>query len=93
MQSAYAGCYFFGLSKPTGLVYHHALACISPTRKASCISSHRKVCIKNGFIIKRAGFRKAVVYKGEIKDLKILRDSYIAEIFVNGGEEVYSVLL
>jgi hypothetical protein len=33
------------------------------------------------------------VYEGEIRDLKILRDEYIAEIFVNGGEEVYTVLL
>ncbi len=49
--------------------------------------------IKRGFIVKRSGFRKPVIYKGEIRELKIIRDSYIAEIFVNGGEEVYSVLL
>ncbi len=45
-----------------------------------------------GFKIRRAG-RKSVVYKGEIKDLKIIRDGYILEVFVNGGEEIYSVLL
>jgi hypothetical protein len=33
------------------------------------------------------------MYVGEIKDIKILRDAYIAEIFVNGGEEIYTVLL
>ena len=46
----------------------------------------------NGFRIKRDG-RKSVVYKGEINDLKIIRDGYILEVFVNGGEEIYSVLL
>ena len=47
---------------------------------------------KNGFKIKRV-HRKSVVYEGEIKDLKIIRDGYILEVFVNGGEEIYSVLL
>lgn len=48
--------------------------------------------IQNGFIIPREG-RTPVTYKGEIRDLKILRDEYILEVFVNGGEEVFSVLL
>ncbi len=48
--------------------------------------------IQNGFIIPREG-RTPVTYKGEIRDLKILRDEFILEVFVNGGEEVYSVLL
>ena len=29
----------------------------------------------------------------EVRDIKILRDEYILEIFVNGGETVYSILL
>ncbi|MBQ7302775.1 MAG: glycoside hydrolase family 32 protein [Clostridia bacterium] len=45
-----------------------------------------------GFTIPREG-REPVVYEGEITDLKILRDGYILEVFVNGGEEIYSVLL
>ena len=47
---------------------------------------------ENGFIIERTG-REPVVYEGEIHDLKILRDGYIIEVFVNGGEEIYSALL
>ena len=47
---------------------------------------------ETGFIIERTG-RDPVVYEGEITDLKILRDGYIVEVFVNGGEEVYSALL
>jgi sucrose-6-phosphate hydrolase SacC (GH32 family) len=47
---------------------------------------------EKGFTVERAN-RDPLVYEGEIKDLKILRDEYVAEIFVNGGEEVYTVLL
>ena len=32
-------------------------------------------------------------YEGEIEDLKILRDGYVVEVFVNGGKEVYTALL
>lgn len=46
----------------------------------------------DGFIIERK-LRDSIVHKGEIKDLKILRDEYIVEVFVNGGETVYSALL
>jgi len=46
----------------------------------------------SGFIVKRTG-REPLVYEGEIRELKVLRDGYIAEIFVNGGEEIYTVLL
>ena len=47
---------------------------------------------ENGFRVERTN-REPLVYEGEITDLKILRDEYVAEIFVNGGEEVYTVLL
>lgn len=47
---------------------------------------------ENGFVVKRNG-REMLTYVGQIRDIKILRDGFIAEIFVNGGEEVYTVLL
>lgn len=47
---------------------------------------------ETGFVIERTG-REPVVYTGEITDLKILRDEYIVEVFVNGGESVYCALL
>lgn len=47
---------------------------------------------ETGFVIERNG-REAVIYNGELKDLKILRDECIVEVFVNGGETVYSALL
>ncbi|MBE6787258.1 MAG: glycoside hydrolase family 32 protein [Ruminococcaceae bacterium] len=46
----------------------------------------------NGFVIERKG-RSSVVYNGEVSDLKILRDGYVVEVFVNGGAEVYTALL
>ncbi len=46
----------------------------------------------DGFVIERTD-REPVVYQGPVHDLKILRDGYILEVFVNGGESVYSVLL
>ena len=47
---------------------------------------------EDGFIIHRTG-RDPVVYQGEVRDLKIIRDEFILEVFVNGGEAIYSVLL
>ena len=46
----------------------------------------------DGFVIERHG-RDPVVYQGEIRDLKILRDGCVVEVFVNGGEEVFAALL
>ncbi|MBP5155463.1 MAG: glycoside hydrolase family 32 protein [Clostridia bacterium] len=46
----------------------------------------------NGFTVERQG-REPCVYEGEIYDLQLIRDGYIMEVFVNGGESVYSILL
>ncbi len=46
----------------------------------------------DGFEVLREG-RSAVKYKGKIHDLKIIRDEYVMEVFINGGEEIYSILL
>ena len=47
---------------------------------------------EEGFVIERTD-RAPVVYSGKITDLKILRDGYLVEVFVNDGEEVYTALL
>ena len=47
---------------------------------------------ENGFIIERTG-RAPVIYEGKLDDIKILRDGYVIEVFVNGGTEVYTALL
>ena len=47
---------------------------------------------EEGFVINRQN-REPVVYKGKIRELKMIRDGYILEVFINGGEEIYTVLL
>ena len=47
---------------------------------------------ENGFVVEREG-REPLVYEGKIDKLEMIRDEYILEIFVNGGEEIYTVLL
>ena len=47
---------------------------------------------EKGFVIERTG-REPVVYEGKIDDIKILRDEFVVEVFINGGKEVYSALL
>ena len=47
---------------------------------------------ESGFYVERTG-REPLEYVGTVEDIKILRDAYMAEIFVNGGREVYTVLL
>lgn len=47
---------------------------------------------ENGFVIEREG-RAPVIYEGKINDLKILRDGYIIEVFLNGGEDNFTALL
>jgi beta-fructofuranosidase len=47
---------------------------------------------ENGFVIERTG-RDSVVFEGKIDEPKILRDEYLVEVYVNGGEEVYTALL
>ena len=41
----------------------------------------------------RCDFNVPLDENGEITDLKILRDGYLVEFFVNGGTEVYTALL
>ncbi len=47
---------------------------------------------ERGFVIERTG-REPVIYEGDVRDLKILRDEYILEVYVNGGREIYTALL
>lgn len=66
-----------------------------PVEEMQYLLKDEDECLKRtstGFIVERTN-REPLIYEGEIKNLKIIRDGYVAEIFVNGGEEIYSVLL
>ncbi len=47
---------------------------------------------EDGFIIRRQD-RENVVFRGEIREMAVLRDNYVLEIFINHGEKVLSVIL
>ncbi len=46
----------------------------------------------DGFYIVRTN-REKVVHKGKVDSLKVIRDEYVLEVFVNQGETIYTVLL
>ncbi|MBQ4617021.1 MAG: glycoside hydrolase family 32 protein [Clostridia bacterium] len=46
----------------------------------------------DGFVVSRTA-RPSLTHTGEVRQLQILHDEYIMEIFVNGGETVYSLLM
>ena len=83
------------MSVPRELKLENGKITAYPIKELQHLLKDEDECVKRtdkGFIIERPG-RSPVIYEGEINDLKILRDGFIAEVFVNGGEEVYTVLL
>lgn len=46
----------------------------------------------NGFTIQRTE-RDDVVYEGEIHDLKVIKDEYLIEVILNGGEKIICAVL
>ena len=77
------------LSVRDGRVYGFPVAEVQHLLKSNDPALKRT---EKGFEIARTG-RGPVVYTGEITDLQMIRDEYILEVFVNGGEAVYTVLL
>ena len=47
---------------------------------------------EEGFIVERRR-RSPLVVKGHFDRIEILRDEYVMEVFVNGGEAIYTVIL
>ena len=83
------------MSVPRELTIKNGQISAYPVEEVRHLLKDEDPCLKrtdDGFIIEREN-REPVIYRGEISELKILRDSYIAEVFINGGQEVYTVLL
>ena len=83
------------MSVPRELTIKDGQISAYPVEEVRHLLKDEDPCLKrtdDGFIIEREN-REPVIYRGEISELKILRDSYIAEVFINGGQEVYTVLL
>ena len=85
------GCF----SLPREITIEDGVIRAYPIAELEHLLSDSDPCLKrtpSGFTVERSG-REPLVYEGKAEDLKILRDGYIAEIFVNRGLEVYTVLL
>ncbi len=83
------------MSVPRELTIKDGRVCAYPVEELRHLLKDTDESVKRmhgGFVVEREG-RESVVYTGEINELKILRDGYIVEVFVNGGEEAYSILL
>ena len=83
------------MSVPAEITFDDGKLCAFPVDEVSRFMKNEDPALErteSGFRIKREG-REDVVYTGEIKSLHCLRDEYILEVFVNGGEEVYTALL
>lgn len=83
------------MSLPREVFLKDGQICCYPVEEVRHLLSDEDPYVKRterGFVVEREG-RSPVVYEGAIDDLKILRDGYVLEVFVNGGKEVYTVLL
>lgn len=87
----HVGC----MSIPREISVKNGKLCAWPAREVQHLITHSDPAVErtqDGFIIRRTK-REDVVFKGEIRDMAILRDDDVIEIFLNGGETVYTVLL
>ena len=83
------------LSIPREITIENNRICGKPASEVAHLLKGHDPAVKmteNGFTVEREQ-RPSLIHNGEIRDIKILRDEYILEIFVNGGETVYSLLL
>ena len=90
-KSRDVGC----LSVPRRIVMENGHICGRPAKEIAHLLKREDDAVKltaDGFAVERK-LRPSLVHKGDLRDLHILRDEYILEIFVNGGETVYSLLL
>lgn len=83
------------LSVPHELTVKNGRICAYPVEEVRSLLRREDPALTrtaNGFTVARQG-REPVVHTGRIDDLCLIRDGYILEVFVNGGETVYSILL
>lgn len=85
------GCF----SVPREIKVENGVIKAYPVEECRTLLKDRDDCLtltENGFTVERTN-REPLVYHGDTDGLKIIRDGYVAEIFMNGGHEIYTVLL
>ena len=83
------------MSVPCEIFFSNGDLCYYPIEEVRHLLTESDEALEftdDGFVVRRKN-RESLVYKGKINDIKILRDEYIMEIFLNGGRENYTVLL
>ena len=82
------------LSLPRELFVRDGKVCAYPIKELQHLLTDCDEAIEmtaDGFTVK--GAKHEIVHRGKVHDLKVLRDEYILEIFVNGGETNYTIVL
>ena len=85
------GCF----SVPREVFVRDGKICVFPAdevRQFIADSDSALIRTEGGFRIKRS-VRPGVAFSGEVRELHCIRDAYVLEVFVNGGEEAYTALL
>ena len=83
------------LSVPRRITVQEGRICGQPAKEVAYLFKNDDPSVTvtdHGFVLERTE-RPPLIHQGEVRDIQILRDEYILEIFVNGGETVYSLLL
>lgn len=83
------------LSVPRKILVENGRICGAPADEVAHLLKREDPAVEMnecGFTVAREK-QPPLIHKGEVRDIAILRDGYILEIFVNGGETVYSLLL
>lgn len=83
------------MSIPREISVKNGKICAYPVEEVRHLLKDSDLSLKrtnDGFVVERTG-RDSVVYHGEISSLDMIRDEYVLEVFINGGEEVYTIVL
>lgn len=83
------------MSSPCEIFFSDGTLCCYPVEEIRHLLKESDEALEmtnEGFIVNREN-RESLVYRGKIDDIKILRDGYVMEIYINGGQENYTVLL
>ena len=83
------------LSVPKEIKYENGKITVYPIKEIQHLLKNSDPAVKileKGFTVERYK-REPVICEDEIRDIKILRDGNYLEIFINGGEKTYSILL
>ena len=82
------------LTLPRELFVRDGRMCVRPAREVAHLLSDSDPAVlrtETGFTVLRE--RGHWDYEGEVRDMKILTDGYVMEIFINDGEGVFTFLL